>query len=808
MKVALNWLKEYVDIEDRPEILAEKLTRAGLAVENIFYPGAGIEGVRTGRIAEISPHPQSGKLWVCAVDAGGGKTLNIVTGAGNLAPGAVVPVALDGALLPGGRAIKSAVLRGVNSEGMLCSAEELGIEDKLLRPEEREGIFMLPPDTPAGLDVKEALALDGAVLEMELTANRGDCLSMLGVAREVAALAGGKVKYPEVAVTEKGGTMPAVEVEIADPLLCPRFTARAFTGIRIQPSPLWLQNRLRLSGMRPINNVVDVTNYVMLEMGQPMHAYDGQTLSGSTVIVRPAAPGEKLITLDGGERALKEGMIVIADREKAIGLGGVMGGLATEISAATEYVLLEAACFDPAQTRRTGRALGLASEASARFIHGIDRENVAAALDRAAQLLEGIGAAKACAGKIDKYPGRLEKVKVRTSKAAMNKRIGASLPLERMSAILESLAFRVETDGENLNITVPSWRNDVKVAADISEEIARSVGFDSIAGTLPQAIMTQGGQSYFSALAGNVRNFMAAAGLNEIIGYSFSNQAKIEKLNLAADDPRRLAIPLSNPIADDFAVMRTTLAPGLLSALAYNIARRNEDAALFEVGAVYLADALPLAAFPREETFLCAALAGRRFPAGWNQPGGQMDFYDAKGLAEELFDQINIKDYVFAAGSEPYLHPGKSASIIRGGKKIGAIGEIHPQTAEEFDLPSACLLEVNLSSLAGDAGRLAQYEKLPKYPESYRDLSMTAPIEASHERIAAAIKENGGPLLSSLRLFDLYTGKQIPAGYKSMAWRLSFQSSERTLTDGEVDAAIDGIVAALDREMSIKLRAL
>ncbi|MDR2005724.1 MAG: phenylalanine--tRNA ligase subunit beta, partial [Acidaminococcales bacterium] len=608
MKVALNWLKEYVDVEYEPEILAEKLTRAGIAVEKVIYPGVGIKGVKTGRIAEISPHPQTGKLSVCAVDVGVAVPLNIVTGAGNLTPGAVVPVALDGAMLPGGRVIKNTVLRGVNSEGMLCSAGELGIEDKLLRPEEREGIFVLPPDTLAGLDIKEALSLDGAVLELELTANRGDCLSMIGVAREVAALCGGKVRYPNAAVKEEGGAMPAVEIKIADPRLCPRFTARTLTSIKIQPSPLWLQNRLRLSDMRPINNVVDVTNYVMLEMGQPMHAYDSQTLAGSAVIVRSAAPGEKLVTLDGGERTLAEGMIVIADQDKAIGLGGVMGGLATEISAATEYVLLEAACFDPAQTRRTSRALGLASEASARFVHGIDRENITAALDRAAQLLVDIGAAKACAGKIDNYPGRIGEIKVRTTKSAMNKRIGADLPIGRMAAILENLAFRVETDGENLDITVPSWRNDVKEDADISEEIARSVGFDNIAGTLPQSVMTQGGQSRLSALAGNVKNLLTAAGLNEIIGYSFIGRGKIDKLELAADDPRRRAIPLLNPIADDFAVMRTTLAPSLWGALAYNLAHRNEDAALFELGSVYLAGELPLNAFPREETFLCAAL--------------------------------------------------------------------------------------------------------------------------------------------------------------------------------------------------------
>ncbi|MDR3349334.1 MAG: phenylalanine--tRNA ligase subunit beta [Acidaminococcales bacterium] len=808
MRVALNWLKEYVDIEYGPEALAEKLTRAGIAVERIIYPGAGTEGVTTGRIMEICPHPQTGKLLVCAVDAGGDAPLNIVTGAGNLAPGAVVPVAVEGALLPDGRVIKTAVLRGVRSEGMLCSASELGIEDKLLRPEEREGIFILPPGTLAGLDVKAALSWDGAVLELELTANRGDCMSMIGVAREAAALCGGKVRHPRVAVKEEGGAMPAVEVKITDPHLCPRFSARAFTNIKIQPSPLWLQNRLRLSGVRPINNVVDVTNYVMLEMGQPMHAYDSRTLAGSAVIIRSAAPGEKLVTLDGGERTLEEGMIVIADRDKAIGLGGVMGGLATEISAATEYVLLEAACFDPAQTRRTSRALGLASEASARFVHGIDRENVAAALDRAAQLLEGIGAAKACVGKIDNYPGKVGAIKVRTTETAMNKRIGTDLPVGRMAAILENLAFQVETAGESLNITVPSWRNDVREAADISEEIARSVGFDNIAGTLPQAAMARGGQSRLSALAGNVKNLLTAAGLNEIIGYSFIGRGKIDKLDLAADDPRRRAIPVLNPIADDFAVMRTTLVPSLLGALAHNIAHRNEDAALFEIGSIYLSEELPLNAFPREETLLCAVLIGGRYPAGWNQPAGQVDFYDVKGLAEEIFAQLNIKDCAFAAGTETYLHPGKSAWMIRKGEKIGAIGEIHPQVADAFDLPAACLLELNLSSLAGDAGQTARYVKLPKYPENYRDLSMTVPAQVSYEKIAAAIRENGGPFLSSLRLFDLYTGKQIPEGYKSMAWRLFFQSPERTLADGEVNAAIAGIVAALERDLSIKLRAV
>ena len=807
MRVSLNWLKDYVNIDLAPEVLAEKLTRSGTAVEYITYLGEEITNVLTGKVEEIVRHPEADKLWVCKVNVGEEELLQIVTGADNVRKDFIVPVAKIGSTLPGGKKMKKAKLRGVESQGMLCSASELNIEDKLLQTEERSGIFILPADTPIGVDIKEILGLDDYVFEVELTANRGDCMSMIGIAREVAAITGQKVNYPSITLKEEG-TQPEkdITIQIDDAQLCPRFTARLCTDINIQPSPLWLQNRLRASGMRPISNVVDATNYVMLEMGQPSHAYDSETLAGGKIIVRTSKPGEKLITLDDIERTLAQGMVVIADSEKGIGLAGVMGGLQTEISAATKYVVLEAACFDPVITRKTSRSLGLASEASSRFVHGIDRENILTALDRIAHVLEQLGAAKIVPGRKDNYPNKYVEKKIKTSVDAINIRLGTNIGKSRMVDILESLGFVLEQQEENFVVTVPTWRNDVTVAADISEEVARVDGYDNIEGTLPTSLMMQGQQSKNAIVASFIKKFMSAAGLNEIISYSFINQAQIDKLNVPADSPLYNGIPLSNPITDDFKIMRTTLLPSVLATIEYNVARRNEDVAIFEIANKYVTDSLPMQGFPREEACLCAALTGSRYNNDWNKPKGKVDFYDAKGIVEELFKEMNIKDYQLVSLELPYLHPGKSAGIKYKDQLIGHVGCIHPKVAQNFNIDDTYIIELKLEMLVEDALKLNKYEKLAKYPQVFRDLSLTVPVAISHKQITQILKENGGQYLTQIQLFDLYTGKQIEEGYKSMSYAFAFQASDRTLTDEEVSAAVDSIITALEENLNIKLR--
>lgn len=809
MKVSFNWLKEYVDIKESPETLAEKLTRAGIPVEYLIYPGEKVVNVITGKVVDIYRHPDADKLWVCKIDVKGEEILQIVTGADNVTKDAIVPVAQVGAVLPNGIKIKKGKLRGLDSAGMLCSASELGIEDKLLQPEERSGIFILPADTPIGVDAREVLGLNDVIFEFELTANRGDCMNIIGIAREVAAITGEKLKLPDTTVQEQAGELSQkVEIEIADSDLCPRFTARNLTDIKIEPSPMWLQNRLRACDMRPISNVVDVTNYVMLEMGQPMHAYDSQTLTGNKVVARPSVVDEKLITLDDNERKLDLGMVVIADSEKAIGLGGVMGGLQTEISKNTKYVFLEAACFDPVAIRKTSRALGLRSEASSRFEHGIDRENILNALDRAVHLLEKIGACKTFAGRVDNYPNKYQQVVITTTQTAINKRLGTDIALDKMVDILKSLGFIVKTDGEKMSVTVPSWRNDVLVAADISEEIARINGYDNIVGTLPSGDVMQGKQSPMGALSDTIRNCMCAAGCDEVIGYSFNHEGIYDKLNLAQDDKLRVSIPILNPITDEFKVMRTTLAGSILSTMEYNIARRNEDLAIFEIGRTYISDKVPFSEFPEENTWLCVGLSGKRNEMAWNLSKENVDFYDIKGLLEELLEKLNITDYTLEKGATSYLHPGKSAKIIYQGETIGYLGEVHPQVIKAFDLNKASyLLELNLQKIVNDACQRVKYQSLPKYPEIYRDLSMLAPIEASHQTIVQTIEKSAGKLLKSVQLFDLYTGKQIEQGFKSMAYALSFQAADRTLVDEDVDKAIKNIITALETELNVKLRA-
>lgn len=815
MLASLEWLKQYVDINIPVDVLVDKITRAGLEVETVTNLGEGLEGVLTGKVTQIERHPDSDHLWVCQMDYGQG-IVQILTGAQNVKQNDIVPVAVVGSTLPPssrnpeGMKLAAVKMRGLDSFGMLCSADELGIDNKLLLPEQRNGIFILPADTPIGVDVKEVLGLNDVVIDIDLTANRADCFSIIGLAREIAALTGCPLKMPAMDVAEAAGgnAQEMATIKIEAPELCPRFTVRVLKNIKITESPEWMQKRLRACGMRPISNVVDVTNYVMLELGQPMHAYDYDKVAGHTLVVRRGGEGEKLMTLDEQERTLDPSMIVIGDAERAVGLGGVMGGFDTEVTGETVNVMLEAASFHGPSIRRTSRSLGLRSEASGRFERGVDTIKTQNALNRAAYLLEQMGACETVAGIVEAYPEEIKPAVIKVTPEVISGRIGITISKEEMVKTLTSLEFGVEEEGDALVITAPSWRNDVTCNADISEEIARIHGLDHIESHMPVLGMAQGRQFVVEDVKDSIQDYMVAVGMNEVMTYSFINQSAFDKLQLAADDSRRNAIELLNPITDEFRVMRTTMAPSVLNAAAYNLARQHNKVAIFEVGRVYLPKELPLKEQATEKSMLCAVISGKCNDLNWCTCRDNVDFYDMKGVVEGLMAKLMLNDYKLVHYAVPYLHPGKSCAVEVDGKIIGWFGELHPLAQEAFGLPQeAYILEMEVEPLVAAAIAVPKYKHLAKYPSMSRDIAVVVPLEVTNAELEAVIREHAGELLIGVKVFDIYTGKQVAEGCKSMAFNLTYQAADRTLTDAEVDASMKTVIAKVAEEYKAELRA-
>jgi len=815
MLASLEWLKQYVDINIPVDVLVDKITRAGLEVETVTNLGEGLEGVLTGKVTQIERHPDSDHLWVCQMDYGQG-IVQILTGAQNVKQNDIVPVAVVGSTLPPssrnpeGMKLAAVKMRGLDSFGMLCSADELGIDNKLLLPEQRNGIFILPADTPIGVDVKEVLGLNDVVIDIDLTANRADCFSIIGLAREIAALTGCPLKMPVMDVAEAAGgnAQEMATIKIEAPELCPRFAVRVLKNIKITESPEWMQKRLRACGMRPISNVVDVTNYVMLELGQPMHAYDYDKVAGHTLVVRRGGEGEKLMTLDEQERTLDPSMIVIGDAERAVGLGGVMGGFDTEVTGETVNVMLEAASFHGPSIRRTSRSLGLRSEASGRFERGVDTIKTQNALNRAAYLLEQMGACETVAGIVEAYPEEIKPAVIKVTPEVISGRIGISISKEEMVKTLTALEFGVEEEGDALVITAPSWRNDVTCNADISEEIARIHGLDHIDSHMPVLGMAQGRQFVVEDVKDSIQDYMVAVGMNEVMTYSFINQSAFDKLQLAADDSRRNAIELLNPITDEFRVMRTTMAPSVLNAAAYNLARQHNKVAIFEVDRVYLPKELPLKEQATEKSMLCAVISGKCNDLNWCTCRDNVDFYDMKGVVEGLMAKLMLNDYKLVHHAVPYLHPGKSCAVEVDGKIIGWFGELHPLAQEAFGLPQeAYILEMEVEPLVAAAIAVPKYKHLAKYPSMSRDIAVVVPLEVTNAELEAVIREHAGELLIGVKVFDIYTGKQVAEGCKSMAFNLTYQAADRTLTDAEVDASMKTVIAKVAEEYKAELRA-
>lgn len=783
---------------------------AGIPVENVVDPGEGLEKVVTGRIEKLEPHQNSDHLQICTMNVGLAENIIIVTGAQNVAEGQVVPVAMVGAHLPNGMKISKGKLRGVASNGMLCSAQELKLDLEKLPEEQKTGIFILPSDTPVGIPAKDVLGLNDVVLEFELTANRADCFSVFGLVREIAAITGNKPHFPEIKVNEDDNTKlnDIFSVEIADPDLCSRFSTRMLKNVKIGPSPEWMQQRLEGAGIRSINNVVDVTNFVMIELGHPMHAYDYDKITGKKLIARRAIEGEELHTLDDTSRKAKGEMLVIADSEKAAGLAGIMGGFETEITDTTTTVVLESADFYGPCIRRTARACGLSSEASGRFERGVDSETTIKALDRAAQLLQEMGACTVCEGIVDVYPDPKQANYVTFTPEQINNHLGTNIAKDVMLNIITSVGFDVTKDeNDEITVKVPSWRNDVTCMADISEEIARLHGFDKIKSTLPNGVSMQGTQSAKQTFIDKVKASLSSQGLYETISFALTNEETFNKLNIPQDSPLRKAVPIMNPLSDEYPLVRTTLLSSIFDNLARNLARKNDDVALFEVGSVFFPKALPVTELPDEVVKIAGAITGRRNAQGWNQTNDMVDFYDAKGIIEELLANLRVTRYTVEAGTHYAMHPGKTALFKKGRDVIATVGEVHPAVLSAYGITKPVyIFELDATTVMKYMAKDLKYKALPKYPATSRDLAMLVDVDVNAADIEKAMTKAAGQNLTQITLFDVYTGKQVEEGKKSLAFSLTFQSNDKTLTDAEIDPAIEKIVAKLQKDFNANLR--
>lgn len=799
MRVSLRWLKEYVDIPCEVDELAERLTMAGLEVESVEPLGSPLDRVYVGEVTAVREHPNADNLRLCTVNAGTEET-TLVCGAPNVYQGMKAPVALEGALLPNGMEIKAVKIRGELSRGMLCSEVELGIG------EDASGLMELPKDAKVGEPLVSALGLDDQILDIAVYANRPDCMSMLGIAREVAALVGGKLKVPTVDLNENDEDISNLtSVVVEDSEKCPRYSARLIKNIQIGESPLWMQAKLRAAGMRPINNVVDITNFVMLETGQPLHAFDFDKLAERRLVIRTAKPGEELVTLDGEQRKLDPDMLMICDAGGPVCIAGVMGGENSEVTAGTTNILLESANFASVTIRRTARRLGIPSEAAARFEKGIAPEGTILALNRAAKLLAEYASGTVVSGIIDQNSANLTPATIGLRPERVNHLLGVEIPREQMKSILTDLEFGVDDKDATWRVTVPAVRRDIELEEDLIEEIARLYGFVNIPATLPKGANTQGGQALRLQIADQLREILAGAGLNEAYNYTFVNPRLLDKVGYPQEHVARQMIQVQNPLTEDFSVMRTTLIPGLVESVARNSSRQQEQVALFEIGSVYLPCELPLKQQPTEQTNLGIALMGSNNEVHWDVTSRAYDFYDLKGLVELVLSNF-VGDFQIQKGSHPSLHPGRQGEIVLDGKTLGVFGELHPEIYKAYKLTERALVgEIYLESLLPYYRFVPEFKALPKYPSMQRDLALLLSDQIPAKQVSQALAEAAGEYLVDLEIFDVYQGKQVPTGMKSLAFAFRFQG-ERTLTDEEINQAMDRIVSVAKEKFGAEIR--
>jgi phenylalanyl-tRNA synthetase beta chain len=801
MKVTYNWLREFVEFDRPPEELAELLTMLGLEVESIEYIGADLDDVIVALVEERAQHPNADKLSLCRVN-NGKEVINVVCGAQNFKSGDKVALAQVGCTLPGDFKIKKSKIRGEESCGMLCSEKELALAD------ESAGIMVLSPDLPLGTPVFEALGIKDVLFEIGLTPNRADCLSVIGIAREIAAKLGKKVRYASHEIPENGPDIGSVaSVEIIDPDLCPRYTARYVSGCKIAPSPQWLVNRLKAVGQRTINNVVDVTNYVLMEYGHPLHAFDFRQLAGGKIIVKRASEGEKFTTLDGQERILNSTDLTIRDTGRAVALAGIMGGENSEIADDTTDILIESAYFNPSAIRLTSKRLGIHTESSHRFERGADLHIVTTVLDRAASLIAELSGGTVAKGAIDAFPAPQPEKKLKVRVARVNSILGLDLDAAYIAEIFKNLEFGVVTasDGQ-LEVSVPSFRVDIEREIDLVEEVARLHGFENIPMTMPVAQVFSDRIPRYQILEREVKSHLAGAGFNEVINFSFASQQDIGKLNLSHSDRRSSAVALLNPLVDEHAVMRTTLLPALLQTVARNFSLRNFNLRLFEMRRVYWVK--PGHELPDEPLHVAGIITGLRNPEGWNQPKDTVDFFDLKGVLESLTALFKLPELSFAAGGvEPFYHPGKAAAIICEGQLIGTLGEIHPDVQEAFEIERPVYyFELDFATLVNISSDSLTVKAPSRFPDTYRDIAMLMDSQTSSAAIVECIKGVKSDKTRTVEIFDVYTGDKIPDGQKSIAVRVRYGSFDRTLTDEEVSKVHQKIINNLISELNIKVR--
>ncbi|HIJ72543.1 MAG TPA: phenylalanine--tRNA ligase subunit beta [Candidatus Hydrogenedentes bacterium] len=799
MRVSLNWLKEFLDIETGVDGLAEKMTMLGLEIESVERPGAEINKVVVGQIVSIEPHPKADKLVVCKTDVGQPQPVQIVCGAKNVRVGDRIPTALDGATLPGAVGIGCRKMRGVESCGMMCSAHELGLG------EDHSGLMILEPNAPIGQDIVSHLGLDDAILEVEVTPNRGDWACMIGVARELAALFETPIRVPEVHIAEgaqRAARLSSVTIEA--PELCPRYIGRLLSGVQVGPSPSWLCQRLLAAGQRPINNIVDVTNFVLLETGHPLHAFDYDKLSENRIVVRCAKQNETLETLDGQVRKLDSSMLVIADAERPVALAGIMGGHDSEVGESTSRVFLESAYFEPVSIRRTARALGMQTEASVRFQRGADPEMALFAINRAAGLVQELAGAEVAAGLLDEYPNPPAPVEVELRYGRSDDVLGTCVAPREQRGILERLGFvTVRSSDAGCVVRVPSWRHDVSREADLIEEVARLHGYDKIGVTLPTVRQIDEILAPEEAKLRALRRFLVGQGLTEVFNWTFDSAEAVRKCGLP--EAYLDMVELQNPISEQNAAMRSTLIPGLLATASRNLRHGNLDLAAFEIGPVY-GPAKNDQELPDQYTRLAIALSGRKGTHHWGRAPEPYDFYDLKGYAESALGFFGVYVQFDAADFGPF-QSGHCGRASWAGQPLGYLGMVGKEVLRAFETEQAIfLLEFDLDPLLAHRPPPPEFQTVPAYPASLRDMAVVVDASVPAGELEATARQVGGALLKRVEIFDVYSGKQIPEGKKSVAMNLFFQADDRTLKDEETLASWDTILKHLQERYGAQLR--
>ena len=805
MNTSLSWIKAYVpELDVTAQEYTDAMTLSGTKVEGYEELDADLDKIVVGQIDKIEKHPDADKLIICQVNVGA-ETVQIVTGAPNVKEGDKIPVVLDGGRVAGGHEpgqrvaggikIKKGKLRGVESAGMMCSIEELGSNREMYPEAPEYGIYIFPEDTEVGADAVELLGLHDVVFEYEVTSNRVDCYSVVGIAREAAATFRKEFVPPVVtAVGNDEDVNDFIKVTVEDPDLCPRYTARVVKNIKIGPSPKWMQRRLASVGIRPINNLVDITNYVMEEYGQPMHAYDLDTIAGGQIVVRRAKENETFVTLDGQERKLDESVLMICDGEKSVGIAGIMGGENSMITDDVHTMLFEAACFDGTNIRKSSKKVGLRTDASGKFEKGLDPNNAEAAMNRACQLIEEMGAGEVVGGMVDVYSKKKEPVRVPFDADEINGLLGTNISKEEMLSYFKKIDL--EYDEASNEVIAPTFRHDLFRMADLAEEVARFYGYDNIPTTLPRGEATTGKLSFKLRVEEIARDIAEFCGFSQGMTYSFESPKVFDKLLIPSDSPLRNTVDIMNPLGEDYSIMRTTSLNGMLTSLATNYNRRNKNVRLYELGNIYLPKSLPLTELPEERMQFTLGMCG------------DGDFFSMKGVVEEFFEKIGLhkKETYDPNAGKPYLHPGRQANIIYDGVVVGYLGEVHPDVADTYGIGTKAYVAVlDMPEITKRATFDRKYTGIAKFPAVTRDISMVMPKEILVGQVEEVIEKKGGAYLESYALFDLYEGAQIKEGYKSVAYSIVFRAKDKTLEEAEISQAMEKILAGLE-ELGIELR--